>query len=72
MTLMNQTIPFKTATSISLGSNVKGTIRTVGDLDYFKFTVGQAGSLEVQVSNIDPELRVQALIYDANPGTGGQ
>lgn len=63
---------FETATNISLGNITKGTIRTLGDLDYFKFTIGQEGDLEVLVTNIDPELRLHALVFNTNQAEVGR
>ncbi|MDQ3394379.1 MAG: hypothetical protein M3512_09750 [Bacteroidota bacterium] len=45
---------------------VKGAIRPKGDKDYFKFTIDQAGVIEVIVSNVASALSLDAILYHDN------
>ena len=60
------------ATTINLGTTVKGTIRSVGDQDFYQFTLNRDAVVNVSVSNIDPAIRMEMQLFNEDKTTNGE
>ncbi len=56
---------FSTATPLELGKGFQGTIGEVGDNDYFKVTLAEAGVLDVALQPVPSKLGMRLEFYDS-------
>ena len=63
------------ATPITFADNssgvISGTIRSVGDVDFFTFTLDEPTVVEVLITNIDPTIRMEIQLYNEDRTTNG-
>lgn len=59
---------FDEATELALGETIEETFRPSQAEDFFIFTTDKAGNIEIVVSNIDPKLKIKAVLYDDKQG----
>ena len=55
---------FGTANHVGVNSTVTGAINPGNDKDFFWFVLDQAGALQMQVTNVAPELNLRLYLYD--------
>ena len=66
---LNQTI--ENPTTITLGTTVKGTIRSVGDQDFYQFTLSKESTVNISITNVDPAIRMEMQLYNRDKTTNG-
>ena len=59
------------ATTINLGTTVKGTIRSVGDQDFYQFTLSGDSNVNISVTNIDPAIRMEMQLFNEDKTING-
>jgi len=55
---------FDAATAISIGDSLKGTIRSVNDVDFYKFETFQDGVLDILITSVPSNIVMQMILYD--------
>ena len=51
---------------------IEGTIRSVGDTDYFAFTLEEPAVVEILITNIDPAIRMEIQLHNEDRTTNGE
>jgi hypothetical protein len=57
---------FQEATSLTLGETIQGTIRSVGDKDFYIFTLSEETEIEVQITGVDPGIQMEIELFGEN------
>ena len=57
---------FATATSIPFGYPISGAINSIGDQDYYKFTVTKPGTLNISLTNVPANIDASIYLYNAS------
>lgn len=63
---------FINATEISIGNLVRGTIRSVGDQDFFKFTLSESATINVKIANIDSNVWMEIAFFNEDKTMNGR
>ncbi len=60
---------FGSASSITTGGAIQGTIAPSGDVDWYALTVDHQGELQIAITNVATELAINVRVWNANKDT---